>query len=443
MDTSDRVQRPFCFVLMPIGKRTLPAGILVDFDAIYREVVAPALQDAGLAPVRADGDCADEPTRERVILCDFAVADLSTAHPCYELGQRDALRPGRTVLMFAEGSARPPMRCNLAISYRTGSDGAATNAAGVRAALLKRLQETPAPAGMTPLFQLLEGDAVPEVKRLKTDVFRERVNYSPQIKERLAAARKQGAEALQTIEREWGDLRKTEAGAVIDLFLSYRAVEAWRHMIELALRMPPPLGQTLLVQEQLGLALNRLGRADDAERLLKRLIAEHGPSSETCPLLGRVYKDSWDAARRAGDSSLAEAMLDEAISAYLTGFEADWRDAYPGINAVTLMELKNPPDPRRLKLLPVVTYAVERRIATGEPDYWDYATLLELAVLARDADAAADALRAAQARVREVWEPKTTLRNLQLIREAREQRQEIVSWERDIERSLEQSAKPS
>ena len=68
----------------------------------------------------------------------------------------------------------------------------------------------------------------------------------------------------------------------------------------------------------------------------------------------------------------------------MRGFEADWRDAYPGINAVTLMELCDPPDPRQQQLLPVVAYAVERRIAAGKPDYWDHATRLELAVLARD-----------------------------------------------------------
>jgi hypothetical protein len=30
-------------------------------------------------------------------------------------------------------------------------------------------------------------------------------------------------------------------------------------------------------------------------------------------------------------------LLDKAIYAYLRGFETDWRDAYLGINAVTLM----------------------------------------------------------------------------------------------------------
>jgi hypothetical protein len=48
------------------------------------------------------------------------------------------------------------------------------------------------------------------------------------------------------------------------------------------------------------------------------------------------------------------------------------------------LTLREPPDHARDELLPVVTYAVKRRIASGKPDYWDYATLLELAVIAED-----------------------------------------------------------
>jgi MAP3K TRAFs-binding domain len=95
---------------------------------------------------------------------------------------------------------------------------------------------------------------------------------------------------------------------------------------------------------------------------------------------------------RRGDQVQARGELGKAINAYLHGFETDWRDAYPGTNAITLMELNEPPDPRREKLIPVVAYAVERRISTSTPDYWDYATHLELAVLARDEMAAFEAL---------------------------------------------------
>jgi hypothetical protein len=129
-------------------------------------------------------------------------------------------------------------------------------------------------------------------------------------------------------------------------------------------------------------------------------------------------------------------LLSKAIEAYLRGFEADWRDAYPGINAVTLMELSEPPDPRRHELIPVVRYAVGRRIAASQPDYWDHATRLELAVLARDEQAASAALGDALAAVRESWEPETTARNLRLIREAQERRGEAMPWAEEVENAL-------
>ena len=144
---------------------------------------------------------------------------------------------------------------------------------------------------------------------------------------------------------------------------------------------------------------------------------------------------------RAAIVSWHEGLLDKAIDAYLRGFEADWRDAYPGINAVTLMELKEPPDPCRLQLIPVVTYAVERRIAAGRPDYWDYATRLELSVLAKEEQSATKSLGDALASVREPWEPETTARNLRLIREARERRKEIIPWTKDAEEALLQRGK--
>lgn len=84
----------------------------------------------------------------------------------------------------------------------------------------------------------------------------------------------------------------------------------------------------------------------------------------------------------------------------------------------------------------MVRYAVERRIATGKPDYWDYATRLELAVLAKDEEKAIAALGDSLASVREVWEPETTAHNLRLIQEARERRQELAQWAKGIEEEL-------
>jgi tetratricopeptide (TPR) repeat protein len=435
-----------CFVLMPFGKKPDSAGALIDFDAVYNDVIAPAIRDAGMEPLRADEEVAGgiihKPMFERLVLCEYAVADLTTANAnvFYELGVRHGAKPASTVLMFG-GTARLPFDVAMlrAMPYSIGADGAPDKVDDARAGLTRLLREARSTRPRdSPLYQLL-GD-YPNISREKTDVFRDQVRIAEDIKERLAAARKQGIDAVRAMEQELAPIEGQDTGVVIDLFLSYRAVKGWTEMIGLAERMPEPVKQTVMVQEQLALALNRAGRGDDAERVLLKLIERKGGSSETYGILGRVYKDRWEAAVKAGETFAARGLLDRAIEAYLKGFESDWRDAYPGVNAVTLMEIREPPDPRREELVPVVRYAVKRRVAGGTPDFWDHATLLELAVLASDEAGASEALGNALAVVRESWEPETTARNLRLIREARDRRGAPVPWAAEVEKELEKRA---
>jgi tetratricopeptide (TPR) repeat protein len=435
------VPNPLCFALMPFGRKSDAMGTSIDFDAVYERLIAPAIRAADLEPVRADdemtGGIVHKPMFERLILCEYAVADLTfaNANVFYELGVRHAVRPYSTVLIFASGTRLPfDVALDRALPYSLSPAGAPTDIDAFGKRLADRLIAARDASVDSPVFQLIEG--FPEIDRLKTDVFRDRVRYSARWKERLAQARSEGLDAVREAERALGDLRDVEAGIAIDLFLSYRAVKGYQEMVSLAERMPRPLAQTSLVREQLGLALNRLKRREAAERVLLTLLEERGPSSETYGILGRVYKDGWDDATRAGDTVLAAGLLEKAIAAYLSGFETDWRDAYPGINALTLMEVREPPDPRREQLIPVVSYAVERRLASGQADYWDYATRLELAVLAKDQATANRALAGALARVRENWEPESTANNLKLIRGAREHRGDEVPWAETIESHL-------
>jgi len=433
---------PLCFVLMPFGRKPAAEGRLVDFDAVYDQLIRPAIVAAGLEPLRADeemtGGVIHKPMYERLILCEYAIADLTTANAnvFYELGLRHAIRPASTVILFAHGLGQLPFDVAplRAIPYQLGADGKPSASPTDLQSLTKKLQDARKMMTDSPVFQLVEG--FPEIKRLKTDVFRDRVQYSTTLRQKLAKARGAGIDAVRAVEQEFGVVHDAEAGVVIDLFLSYRAVRGWEDMIALVQKMSSPLAATVLVQEQLGLALNRAGRGVEAERVLLDLLANRGPSSETYGILGRVYKDRWEAALKLGETLLARGLMDKAIEAYLKGFEADWRDAYPGVNAVTLMEIKDPPDPRRERLIPIVSYAVDRRVASGKPDYWDHATLLELAVLANEQQKAEAALADALAAVREAWEPETTARNLRLIREARERRNERSEWPIEIENEL-------
>ncbi|HEX9940347.1 MAG TPA: TRAFs-binding domain-containing protein [Longimicrobium sp.] len=444
--------KELCFVLMPFGRKPDAAGNSIDFDAVYQQLIAPAVAAADLQPLRADeemtGGIIHKPMFERLVLCGFAVADLTTANPnvFYELGVRHAARPWSTVLLFAEGGRLPfdaaPLR---AMPYRLSPDGVPIEVEAVQSALTARLVEARKQMGTvdSPLFQLVDGYP-DQIAHEKTDVFREQVEYSARVKETLREARARGVEAVRAVEAELGDdLRGVESGALIDLFLSYRAVSAWREMELLAGRMPRVLGATVMVQEQLAFALNRQGKGEEAERVLLDLLESRGPSSETYGILGRVYKDRWEAAVSGKDTLVAPVLLDRAIDAYLKGFQTDWRDAYPGVNAVTLMSLRDPPDPRRADLLPVVRYAVEQKIARGSADYWDHATLLELAAIADDPHRGGEALANAAALLKEPWQAETTARNLRLLRESRERRNEPSRWLAQAEQQLLSRAAPA
>jgi tetratricopeptide (TPR) repeat protein len=432
---------------MPFGKKPDATGDMVDFDQIYQQIIKPAIEEAGLECLRADeemtGGIIHKPMFERLILCEYAVADLTTANAnvFYELGLRHAVRRASTVSIFADGERLPfdvgllramPYKLKGGLPANAKADG--ENLTRLLKKAIQSTQENADTFKDSPLYDLVED--YPNVQHEKTDVFRDRVNYSNEIKERLAIARRQGLDAVREVENDLENLAEIESAAIVDLFLSYRAVKGWQEMIDLERKMPKPLAATVLVQEQIALALNRAGRGDEAEAVLQRLLNKRGASSETLGILGRVYKDRWEQEAKAGNRISARGFLEKAIDTYLKGFEADFRDAYPGINAVTLMELKEPPDARREKILPVVRYAVEQRVANGTPDYWDYATLLELAVLARDENEAMDYTAKALAEIREIWEPETTMRNLRLIREARENRKENTDWIMEIESAL-------
>ena len=159
---------PLCFVLMPFGKKVIPSGTSVDFNAVYDDLIAPAIIKAGMEPLRADeevvGGIIHKPMFERLILCDFAVADLTgaNANVFYELGVRHGIRPATTVLLFAGTERMPfdvaPLR---AMPYQLGPDGKLVDIETARKGLHKLLEAARDfqgdPSVDSPLFQLLDG----------------------------------------------------------------------------------------------------------------------------------------------------------------------------------------------------------------------------------------------------------------------------------------------
>ena len=96
--------------------------------------------------------------------------------------------------------------------------------------------------------------------------FANEFRYSEEYRGKLQKARKQGIEALRNLIKG-EEIKALEAGVIIDIFLSYRDLskskEEWEEMAMFVNKMPQELANTVMVQEQLGFALNRAGKRDE------------------------------------------------------------------------------------------------------------------------------------------------------------------------------------
>jgi tetratricopeptide (TPR) repeat protein len=205
---------------------------------------------------------------------------------------------------------------------------------------------------------------------------------------------------------------------------SLRDAEGFEDLIALYNAFPDNLKDYVVAKQQFALALNRRNQPGDREKALKildELLKNRGADSETLGIKGRVHKDIYKEAAQAKKIT-AIAALDDAINAYTKGFEADPRDYYPGVNAINLLIQKG--DAEALKevdrLLPLVNFAVARRGGASSSDYWDLATLLELACIGEDWATASRVLPKAILAATHSFKTATTIGSLRLLKQGRE-----------------------
>jgi len=226
-----------------------------------------------MIPVRADeektGGIIHKPMFERLLLCEYAIADLTTANPnvFYELGVRHTARPRTTQAVYAKHQPIPfDVNFLRALPYELGENNrfGDEEAVALQQALTRRLRDPGERAEYedvdSPLFQLLGEWQPGDVARLKTDIFRDGVQMNESIKERIRRGRamppQEGLATLRALAEELLQSGYYEAGILVDLMLSFRALSGWNEMIELYERMPETLKRQILVREQLGFAYN-------------------------------------------------------------------------------------------------------------------------------------------------------------------------------------------
>ena len=435
-----------CFVDMPFGQKPdLKSGVVVDFDQIYNDAIKPAIEECGLQALRGDeertGGIIHGAMFARLLLAEFVVADLTLANPnvFYELGIRHAAKPFTTVPIYANVSALPfDVALVRAVGYQLKKGKLTKGAAQkLKSELGKRLCD--AISGATtqdsPLFQLIPKFPGIDLPDEVTETFKDRIRQAEEFREILSAARakplRERREALLKIRSDLGDLKTVQRSILIELMSFFRDAEAFADLVELYNSFPAPVKEYVIVKQQFALALNRRNQSDDRERALKildELLKDRGQDSETLGIKGRIHKDTYKEAVQTGKITAA-AALDDAIEAYTKGFEADPRDYYPGVNAITLLMQKDDTEALKevVRLLPLVNFAVERRGGASSVNYWDLATVLELACIGDDWATTNRVLPKVILAATNSFETATTLGNLRLLKQALERRAREVA----------------
>ena len=390
------------FVAMPYGSKQE-----IDFDAVYRDLIRPALQAHGFDVFRADeerraGDIRQDMFQE-LLLADLVVADLSIDNPnvWYELGVRHALRARGVIQIqaardylpfdvYVDRSLRYHLRDGRPDPQHLEDDQARLGTFAVETIRSWRRRQ------VSPVYSLLPSLQEPEWKKLRVAGVEEFWDAYEAWADRIQVARKQQRPGDILVLADEGPTRvlrleayRMASNALRSLGLFEFALE----QTEQALELDP---DDLDSRQQKGLLLGRLKQYDEAQAWLRRAVEDHPDDAETRSLLGRIQKDAWTTAWQQPDMTTeqmraraaeAAALLRLALESYRKAFLTDPRHAYSGINAATLWHLLGYLTGERAS-------AAERRAVEGgtrwaahatrdkDPDdYWAAVTIADLEVL--------------------------------------------------------------
>lgn len=405
--------RPHAFVAMPFGVKPGADGQPIDFNRIYAELLAPALEAAGLSSFRADqevrgGDIRTDMFQE-LLIADLVIADLTIDNPnvWYELGVRHALR-SRGVVLVCGGRAPTAFDLytdrKLRYSLKDGAPDPATLEADRKAlaTMIKATMESWHGRKVSPVYSLMPNLQEPDWKSLRVGEVREFWEEHDAWESRLDLARRAGAIGDVLVLAEEAPVAAFRAEAWIKAGESLRKVEHFRFALEhleKGLAIDP---SNLRALREKGLCLQRLAQAkepghsaDRAREHYRQVLELYPDDVETWALLGRVDKDVWTAAWRLpgrtpeqmrDDAAYEDALLRAAIDSYARAFRSTPGHYFSGINALALMHLARHLlgdaryDTVAATMAGAVRFAAE--CETQEKQlYWAKATLGDLEVL--------------------------------------------------------------
>jgi hypothetical protein len=305
---------------MGFGLKTdFESGRTFDLDKSYRNLIKPAVEEAGFTCVRADeivhSGLIDVPMYQQLLGADIVIADLSTSNKnaFYELGIRHALRPSTTIVI-AEDGLKAPFDVNHVVvrSYKhLGVDIGYDEVIRFRALLMDAISTIA---------------AKPQDERVDSPVYRFLQGLVPPAHSPAGQAAPRAAAITESHSML---MEQVEAAIARNDFLAAR---------ELLKVIHGRSQHDAYIVQRLALATYKCRQPDEvtalreAARLLALLQPETSNDTETLGLWGAVHKRLWMLTREA-------AHLDEAVRALERGFYLR-NDYYNGINLAFLLNVR-------------------------------------------------------------------------------------------------------
>lgn len=414
---------------MPFGEKE---GI--NFNAIYDDLIKPALLKVGLDPFRADEEILPGDIRadmfQELLMADLVVADLSIYNPnaWYELGVRHGLRSNGVIQIRSNQAEKIPFDVcvDRTIHYHlkegspdpkfVESDGELLGKIAIETlrASFKRKRTSP-------VYQYLPYLKEPDWKSLQVKNADEFWQKHKQWSDLIEVAKHKGkpsdivvfADEAPTYALKLEGYR-VAGNALLSLGQYEFSLEQFNKALEIN-------SDDLESAQKKGLILGRLNKSAQAEQWLRNLSEDHPNDAETWGLLARLKKDCWLGLWREKNKSpkallkkakSESAQLNEAIRAYQQGFMAQPEKFYTGINALTLSYLLKhlqgqcENESELEAMAGGIRWAALcelRKEAANEYNYWARVTLADLELLVSDINVIEKAYKYAITAARHDW----------------------------------------
>jgi hypothetical protein len=343
------------FIIRPFGVKDVPqqtgkktSMLKLDFDAIERELIGPALDALGIAgrttiEIMRSGNIRED-MFHRLVTADLVIADLSihNANVFYELGLRHAFRARHTFLLRNEGLSNYPfdLQTDRYFVYDHRKPSESLNG------LIEAIRQTiSSDADDSPVYKLLPALKVQDRSRFLAPPreFREAV-VQARKEENPASLRLLAIEAESFIWEIEG--LRAVGRAQFDLNYHWSAAVTWEAIRR---HYPDDLEANLMLTQvyqriyEHGADERALGKSVQAlERVSTQTDLERMRRSEVLALIGRKYKTEWRKAwEGAGDArrfelALSSPELREARRAYEESFYLNLNNYNSGVNALAL-----------------------------------------------------------------------------------------------------------